>query len=126
RQFKMDEPMLDFKNYRFRMFALSSVISVVISASMFSGMILTPLYVQEVRGISPFHSGLLMLPGAVVMGIMSPITGRLFDKFGAKVLTLIGLSLTVFTTFSLSMLTMEDGYFYLMTIYTLRMFGMSL
>lgn len=126
RQFKMDEPMLDFKIYRFRMFALSSVISVVISASMFSGMILTPLYVQEVRGISPFHSGLLMLPGAVIMGIMSPITGRLFDKFGAKALSLIGLSLMVLTTYSLSVLTMEDSYFYLMAIYTLRMFGMSL
>src|SRR5699024_2893907 len=84
RQFTLREPMLDFRIYRFPMFALSSVISVVISASMFSGMILTPLYVQEVRGISPFHSGILMLPGAIIMGLMSPITGRLFDKFGAR------------------------------------------
>ena len=126
RQLKMEEPMLDFRIYRFPMFALSSVISVVISASMFSGMILTPLYIQEVREISPFHSGLLMLPGAVLMGLMSPITGRLFDKFGAKVLAIIGLSIMVYSTFLLSDLTMEDSYFYLMSIYTVRMFGMSL
>lgn len=126
RQFTLREPMLDFRIYRFPMFALSSVISVVVSASMFSGMILTPLYVQEVRGISPFHSGILMLPGAIIMGLMSPITGRLFDKFGARILALIGLTVMVTTTFLLSSLTMEDSYFYLMTIYTVRMFGMSL
>src|SRR5690625_1249434 len=126
RQMQMEEPMLDFTIYKYPMFALSSVISVTISASMFSGMILTPLYVQTVREISPFYSGILMLPGAIVMGVMSPITGRLFDKYGAKVLAIIGLSILVVTTFYLSFLTMEDNYFYLMTLYTVRMFGMSL
>lgn len=126
RQMKMQEPMLDFRIYKYPMFALSSVISVTLSASMFSGMILTPLYVQTIRGISPFHSGLLMLPGAIVMGLMSPITGRLFDEFGAKILSLIGLSILVVSTFQLSHLTMEDTYFYLMFIYSIRMFGISL
>src|SRR5690606_31311555 len=82
RQLWMDDPMLDFKIYKHPMFALSSAISIVLSIAMFSGMILTPLYVQTIRGISPFHSGILMLPGAIVMGLMSPITGRLFDKYG--------------------------------------------
>src|SRR5699024_3921306 len=99
---------------------------ITISASMFSGMILTPLYVQTIRDISPFFSGILMLPGAILMGIMSPITGRLFDKYGAKALALIGLSILTVCTYMLSNLTMEDSYFYLMTLYTVRMFGMSL
>jgi len=51
RQLRMDEPMLDFKIYKYPMFALSSVISVVTAAAMFSAMILTPLYVQSVREI---------------------------------------------------------------------------
>src|SRR5690625_2133984 len=126
RQMKMKDPMLDFGIYKYPMFALSSVISITIAASMFSGMILTPLYVQTVREISPFYSGILMLPGAILMGIMSPITGRLFDKFGAKVLALIGLTILVGSTYLLSNLTMEDSYYYLMAIYTIRMFGMSL
>lgn len=126
RQMQMEEPMLDFTIYKYPMFALSSIISVTISASMFSGMILTPLYVQTVREISPFYSGILMLPGAIVMGIMSPITGRLFDKYGAKVLSMIGLIILIVSTFQLSHLTMENGYYYLMALYTIRMFGMSL
>ncbi len=126
RQLRMDDPMLDFKIYKHPMFALSSAISVVLSIAMFSGMILTPLYVQTIRGISPFHSGLLMLPGAVVMGLMSPVTGRLFDKYGAKILEVIGLTITVISTFYLSRLGMESGYYYIMWIYTIRMFGISM
>src|SRR5699024_3117836 len=53
RQLRMKEPMLDFRIYKYPMFALASVVSMVLSVAMFSGMILTPLYVQNVRGISP-------------------------------------------------------------------------
>lgn len=126
RQLHLDDPMLDFEIFKFPMFSLASVISVVMSVSMFSGMILTPLYVQTVRDISPFYSGILMLPGAIIMGLMSPITGRLFDRYGARGISLFGLTITVVTTYLLSRLTLDMGYYYLMTIYTIRMFGMSM
>ncbi|QUW21059.1 DHA2 family efflux MFS transporter permease subunit [Sporosarcina sp. Marseille-Q4063] len=126
RQIRMDEPMLDFKIYKHPMFALSSAISVVLSIAMFSAMILTPLYVQSVRGISPFDAGILMLPGAVLMGIMSPITGRLFDKYGARAMAIIGLTITIVTTYYLSELGMESGYYYIMMLYTVRMLGISM
>ncbi|WP_309087490.1 DHA2 family efflux MFS transporter permease subunit [Domibacillus sp.] len=126
RQMKLDEPLLEFRIYKYPMFALSSAISVVIAMAMFSGMLLMPIYVQTIRGISPLDSGLLMLPGAIVMGIMSPITGILFDKFGARVLAVIGLSITILTTFMFSNLTLDTSYGYIMFVYTLRMFGMSM
>ncbi|WP_438314679.1 DHA2 family efflux MFS transporter permease subunit [Sporosarcina sp. FA9] len=126
RQLRMDDPMLDFRIYKHPMFALSSAISIVVSVSMFSAMILTPLYVQTIRGISPLDSGLLMLPGAVLMGLMSPITGRLFDKYGARGLAIIGLSITIITTYYLSKLNLTSEYYYIMFIYTARMFGLSL
>ncbi len=126
RQLRMDEPMLDFRIYKYPMFALSSVISVVTSAAMFSAMILTPLYVQSVREISPLDAGILMFPGAVLMGLMSPITGRLFDKYGARVMAIIGLSVTVITTYYMSEFDMQTGYYNIMTIYTIRMVGMAL
>ncbi|MBO1913115.1 MFS transporter, partial [Microvirga sp. 3-52] len=118
--------MLDFKIYKHPMFALSSAISVVLSIAMFSAMILTPLYVQSVRGISPFDAGILMLPGAVLMGIMSPITGRLFDKYGARAMAIIGLTITIVTTYYLSKLGMDSGYYYIMMLYTVRMLGISM
>ncbi|OMP66768.1 DHA2 family efflux MFS transporter permease subunit [Domibacillus epiphyticus] len=126
RQMRLDEPLLEFRIYKYPMFALSSAISVVLAMAMFSAMLLMPIYVQTIRGISPLHSGLLMLPGALAMGIMSPITGKLFDKFGARILAIIGLSIMIATTFMFSNLTMDTEYGYLMFVYTLRMFGMSM
>ncbi|KON90073.1 MFS transporter [Sporosarcina globispora] len=126
RQLRMDDPMLEFRIYKYPMFALSSAISIVIAVAMFSAMILMPIYVQTIRGISPMESGLLMLPGAIVMGIMSPITGKLFDKYGARTLAVIGLTITVLTSYYFSKIDMNTAYSTLVLLYTFRMLGMSM
>ncbi|HWI49512.1 MAG TPA: DHA2 family efflux MFS transporter permease subunit, partial [Rummeliibacillus sp.] len=126
KQLKMDEPLLDISIYKYPMFALGSVISIVVSVAMFSGMILTPAYVQNVRDISPFHAGLIMLPGAILMAIMSPITGKLFDKFGPRILAFVGLSIMTASTYFLTKLEVDSSYTYIITVYTIRMFGMSM
>src|SRR5690625_6041169 len=66
-----------------------------------------------------------MLPGAVLMSFMSPITGRLFDKYGGRVLAIIGLTITVTTTYLLSKLSLTSEYYYIMMLFTIRMLGMS-
>jgi EmrB/QacA subfamily drug resistance transporter len=126
RQLNQDNPMLNFRIYKYPMFALSSAITMVVTMAMFSGMLLLPIYVQTVRGISPLDAGLLLLPGAIVMAIMSPITGRLFDKFGGRVLAIVGLAITVITSYYFSRLSMETTYTQLIILYTVRMFGMSM
>ncbi len=126
RQWKLEQPLLDLQVFKFPMFSLAFIIAVVNAVAMFSGMILTPAYVQNVRGISPLDSGLLMLPGAIIMGIMSPITGRLFDRFGPRALALAGLIITAISTYLLSELQLDSTYMYIVMIYTLRMFGMSM
>ena len=126
RQFKLEKPMLEFRIYKYPMFALSSAISVVISMAMFSAMLLLPIYVQTIRGISPMKSGLMMLPGALLMGIMSPITGKLFDKIGGRILAVVGLSITILTSYFFSKLTLDTSYTHLILLYSARMFGMSM
>ncbi|WP_070329077.1 DHA2 family efflux MFS transporter permease subunit [Exiguobacterium aurantiacum] len=126
RQLNMEKPLLDLRAYKYPMFALASVIAMVNAVAMFSGMILTPAYVQSVRGISPLDSGLMLLPGAIIMGIMSPITGKLFDKFGPKLLSITGLTITAISTYMLANVQLDSTYTYIVTTYTLRMFGMSM
>lgn len=126
RQLKLSEPLLEFRIYKYPMFALSSAISIVLAISMFSAMILMPIYVQTIKGISPFDSGLLMLPGALVMGFMSPVTGKLFDKYGAKVLAITGMSIVVISTYYFSKLSLDTTYLEIMFLYTIRMFGISM
>lgn len=126
RQFRLEQPLLDLRVYKYPMFAVGNIISMVVTAAMFSGMILTPAYVQSVRHISPLDSGLMMLPGAVVMGIMSPITGKLFDKFGPRILAIVGLAITAYATYLLSNMDLETTKTSIILMYTFRMFGMSM
>ncbi|MBF0707890.1 DHA2 family efflux MFS transporter permease subunit [Alkalihalobacillus hwajinpoensis] len=126
RQSKQERPMLNFSIFKYPMFALSSSITMVLNMAMFSGMLLLPIYVQTIRGISPLDAGLMMLPGALVMAFMSPITGRLFDKIGGRILATTGLAITVVTTYLFSTLSMDTTYNYIMILHAVRMFGMSM
>lgn len=58
---------------------------------MYADMILLPMYLQDGRGFSSFDAGLLLLPGALVNAFMSPVTGRMYNRFGAKPLFITGL-----------------------------------
>ncbi|WP_309122622.1 DHA2 family efflux MFS transporter permease subunit [Paenibacillus sp.] len=126
RQSKLERPMLNFGIFRYPAYSLAAAISMVLTMAMFSGMLLLPLYVQSIRGISPIDAGLMMLPGALLMALMSPVTGRLFDRFGGRALSIIGLIIMTATTYLLSDLTMETTYTELTIIHTIRMFGMSM
>lgn len=126
RQNKQEEPLLNFSVYRYPMFALSSGISMTLNMALFSGMLLLPIYVQNVRGISPMDAGLLLLPGALLMSIMSPLTGRLFDKFGGRILAIIGLLIVAVTTYFFSQLQLDTTYTHLLIIYSVRSVGISM
>ena len=126
RQYKLKEPILEFRIFKYPMFALSQTIAIVLAIALFSAMILLPIYVQNIRGFSPMEAGLLMLPGALVMGFMSPITGRLFDKYGPKKLAIVGLTITIVTSYLFSRLDMEIAYSSLVILFSIRALGMSM
>lgn len=126
RELKAEKPILEFRVFRFSMFSLTTVINMIVTMAMFSGMILLPIFLQTIRGFTPLEAGFLMLPGALVMGIMSPITGAIFDRIGARWLSVAGLLIMTVTTYDLSQLTTETSYQHMLWIYTIRSFGMSL
>ncbi|MEH7547746.1 DHA2 family efflux MFS transporter permease subunit [Neobacillus vireti] len=125
RELTTDKPMLDLRVFKYDIFALTTIISMIVNMAMFGAMILLPIYLQNIRGFTALESGLLMLPGAIVMGIMSPISGALFDKIGARWLGVIGLTITVITTWQFTKLSMTTSYTHLLLLYVFRMFGMS-
>lgn len=126
RQLTIDHAMLEFRIFQTPSYTVAVLISLMVNMSLYSGMILLPVYVQNILHFTPVQSGLLLLPGSIIMGIMSPITGRLFDKFGARGLALTGLVITIVTTFGFTKLSLYTSYTYLVTLYTVRMFGLSM
>src|SRR5690625_2865599 len=113
RQLKLDEPMLEFKVFQYKVFTLTTGLGMIVFVSMIGTAVILPLYMQNMLHFSAFHSGLVLLPGALIMGFMNPITGRLFDRFGARYLSIIGFFILTVTTFMFTNLSMETSFVYL-------------
>jgi EmrB/QacA subfamily drug resistance transporter len=126
RQLVISSPLLDLRVFKYKMFSITSIINIFVTMVMFADMILLPLYLQTSRGYTVLETGILMMPGALLMGVMSPVAGKIFDRFGAKWLAIIGLAITVATTWGFTDLTDSTGYGYLVLMSTLRRFGMAL
>jgi DHA2 family lincomycin resistance protein-like MFS transporter len=101
---KSAAPLLDLRAFTFRMFTVSVLLLVVAMIALFGSVILLPLYLQEVRGLSSLETGLALLPGGLAMGLLGPFIGRLFDKVGPLPLTVTGSSLLVVALFQFSLL----------------------
>lgn len=126
RQLTISQPLLDLRTFKYNIFRMSTLIMMIVMMAMFSAMMLLPIFLQNALGYSPLEAGLIMLPGGIVMGIMSPITGRLFDRFGAKWLALIGLGLIANTLWQFAFITLSTAYSTIMIFNTLLMLGISM
>lgn len=126
RQLKLEQPMLEFRVFKHSIFTLTTILGMVVFVAMIGGAVILPMLMQNMLGFSALESGLMLLPGAILMGIMNPITGRLFDKFGAKWLAMIGLLIIVISTFMFTVLTPETSFMYLTMVNAARMFGIAM
>ncbi|WP_088104811.1 DHA2 family efflux MFS transporter permease subunit [Halalkalibacter urbisdiaboli] len=126
KQQRNENPMLNFNVFRIPMFSLSITITMIVAMALFSSMIMVPIYLIDLRGISPMEAGVMMLPGALALAIMSPFVGKLFDKFGGRILAFIGLVIVTITSFYFSRLTFEASYIYLIFLNTTRTVGISM
>lgn len=126
RELGMENPMLEFRIFKYDIFTISTLVGAAVTMAMFGGMLLLPIYLQNIRGFTPLQSGLLLLPGAILMGIMSPISGMLYDRIGSRPLAIVGLLITIVMTFEFSKFTDTTTYGHIMLLYTIRSFGMSL
>lgn len=126
RQFKLAQPILEFRVFKYKTFTIATVIGAIVFISLIGSETILPIYMQNMLGYSALEAGLMIMPGALIMGVMSPITGRIFDKVGAKWLAITGLSLMTITTFLYTDLSTETSLTYLTIVFAIRMFGMSM
>lgn len=126
RQLKMEHPMLQVRVLQNRKFLIATIIGMLVQGALLAAGILVPIYLQSLMGYSATVSGLVLLPGAIIMGAMGPIAGRLFDKHGPRVLSIIGMGVLTVTTFCFAFLGTETGLITLTILYTVRLFSLSL
>ena len=126
RQLHMEQPMLQVRVLANRKFLIATIIGMLVQAALLVAGILIPIYLQSYMHFSATTSGMVLLPGAILMGLMGPVAGKLFDKHGPRALALIGTGVLTLTTFSFAFLSSTTGLVLITVVYTIRLFSLSL
>lgn len=122
----VENPMLNLSVLNNYMFSMSLIISSIIFTAMFVGIFLLPLYLQNIMGYTAMRTGLFMTPAALATAIMMPISGRLFDKIGARPLGLIGLLIITLSTLGFTKLGLQSSSAQIQWLYIIRSIGMGM
>ncbi|MDN4593544.1 DHA2 family efflux MFS transporter permease subunit [Polycladomyces subterraneus] len=125
-EWNIDQPMLDLKLIRNGAFFVSLAIVSITSIALFVPLFMIPLFLQNISGLSPIDTGLLLLPQALVTGLMMPIAGFLFDRIGARWPAVIGLCLTAYSLYLTHFLDVNTSHSTLVWWMVLRGIGVSL
>lgn len=85
--------IIDITLFKSSVFSIAMLVTAVRSLALYGGTFLLPLFLQQVQGLDEVDSGLLMLPGSLILAVLMPGAGKLSDKLGARALTVTGLVL---------------------------------
>ena len=103
---RTESALLDLRPFRTRAFTVGIIILLVAMAALFGAIMLLPLFMQNVWQSSTLQTGLVMLPGGLVMGVVAPFIGALYDRFGPRPLVTPG---AIVVTIALALLTTLDA-----------------
>jgi DHA2 family lincomycin resistance protein-like MFS transporter len=87
---RRERALLDLRPFRSPTFTISIAMMVASMIALFGTIILLPIYMQQALGMQPVEIGLLLLPGGLLMGVLAPFVGRLYDRFQPIVLLVPG------------------------------------
>lgn len=105
---KTEHPIFDVRLfYTNRVFAMSSLASLIIYTATFANVVLISLYLQYLKGMSAGTAGLFMMLQPLTMAVVSPFTGHLSDRVEPRVIATLGMLLT---TIGLVLLAFLNGF----------------
>jgi MFS transporter, DHA2 family, lincomycin resistance protein len=119
------DPLLDLRAFRYRMFTMSLALLCLAMLALFGMVILLPIYLQTIRGIGALATGLMLLPGGLLMGLAGPTVGRIIDRYGPRVLTVPGAALLTFTMWQFSTVNATTPIWMLIGLHMLLMLGLA-
>jgi len=123
---KTANPIINFEIFKHHQFTIATVINMLIVLTMYGNTILLPLMIQMILHKSPLISGLALLPGALLTGFMSPISGRLFDKYPIKRIVVTGVVIDCFGTFMQAVIDVNASVLMLTLGQMIRQLGLVL
>src|SRR5438270_13273164 len=104
-----DHPLLELRLFKIPIFTLSAMVSFVLTVGMFGGMLILPLFLQNLRGLGAAETGLILVSQVLPMTVIMPLIGRVVDKVGARAVILTGLPLLALTTWQMGALDLTTS-----------------
>ncbi len=99
-------PLLDLRAFRYPMFRISVALLCITMIALFGAVIVLPIYLQNIRGLGSLQTGLMLFPGGLMMGLLAPTVGKIFDRYGPRALTTTGTVLLTLTLWRFSSVDM--------------------
>lgn len=125
RQFVIKVPLMDLRVFKYPMFSHAVVMFVIIVMTMFASELILPVFMQGPMSLAPAVAGLLLLPGSILNGIMSPFMGALFDKVGPRVMMIPATIVLAATMFMFSRITADTPLWFIVVGFILIMLSVS-
>ncbi|MEV6965215.1 MDR family MFS transporter [Hamadaea sp. NPDC051192] len=122
---KRGTPLMDLRTLKHRTYTVALTLMSVAFMAMLGSMILLPLYLQNVRELSALQTGLLVMPGGLAMGLLGPTVGRLFDRFGGRVLVIPGAIAISVSLAGFTQVSMTTPFWQLLGLHSLMMVGLA-
>lgn len=101
-ELEVDHPLLDLRVFHSTAYTTSLIIMSVMMTGMFATLFYIPLFLQVGQGYQALNTGLLLLPQALVMAVLMPVSGRLYDKIGPRWLVVSGLLVAAVGSYGLA------------------------
>lgn len=120
-----DRALLDLRTFTVKPFALSVILFAFASLALFGSLILLPIYVQNVLGMSTLDAGLVLLPGGLLMGLLGPLVGRMVDQRGARFMLVPGTILTAIALWSMGLFTDTSSIWQVLATHILLSIGLA-
>jgi len=125
-ELEVDEPLLDVRVFRYWPFTNSLLLISVLSVGLFAVLFYIPLFLQQAQGLGAFEAGVLLLPQALIMAVVMPVAGRLYDRIGPRWPAVVGLAIVTVGTWMLRDLTVTTPHWEISLLLMLRAAGMGL
>ncbi|MCC4722945.1 MFS transporter [Salinicoccus sp. RF5] len=126
RQFSIPTPVLNLDLFRNRTFTLAIILIFINMMLLLSTETILPMFAQDALGTSAFLSGFLLVPGTIILSVITFVSGNLYDRYGGKRIATIGFACTALSLGLINTVGMDDSPYWIMVYFCLFMTGFGL
>lgn len=123
---KADRALLDLRTFRSHTFTVSVLLMAVSMMALFGTIIVLPFFMQNVLQLDALTTGLLLLPGGIVMGVLAPFVGRAYDKVGPRPLVVPGAIIVSAVLWGLTLVTPSTSMWFVLAAHVTLSIGLAL